>query len=199
MKPLANFKQSGAALIVGLIMLLVMTMIGIAGMSETIMEEKMLFNFKDKAISLNAADSSLRANEAWLADQDLKPVPQLMGDCSTPPLCGETDNIVWDTGELQATWSALTWSNWSTNAIEYSGSATASSSIGHIAAQPRSIIEFRSFNEPTTTSNKGIASNLNADRSSQGIGWHYYNFYSASPGYRAETMTAIETTFQKWY
>lgn len=199
MKPITRIKQSGAALIVGLIMLLVMTMIGIAGMSETIMEDKMLFNFRDKTISLNAADSSLRANESWLADQKLKPEPQLLADCSTPPLCGKTGNIVWDTDELQTTWSALTWSNWITNAIEYSGSATTSSSIGHIAAQPRSIIEFRSFNEPTTTSTKGIASNLNADRSSQGIGWHYYNFYSASPGYRAATMTAIKTTFQKWY
>ncbi|WP_250656785.1 pilus assembly PilX family protein [Alkalimarinus coralli] len=199
MRQLTNMKQSGAALIVGLIMLLVMTMIGIAGMSETIMEDKMLFNFRDKTISLNAADSALRANEAWLADQDIKPTPQVLSNCSTMPLCGQTGNVVWDTNQLQATWSALTWSNWTTNAVEYSGSGASGSSIGNIAAQPRSIIEFRSFNEPTTTSSKGIATNLNAERSSQGIGWHYYNFYSASPGYRAETMSAIETTFQKWY
>lgn len=199
MRQLTNMKQSGAALIVGLIMLLVMTMIGIAGMSETIMEDKMLFNFRDKTISLNAADSALRANEAWLADQRLKPTPQLLADCNTLPLCGNTDNIVWDTNQLQATWGALNWSNWTTNAVEYNGSGSTSSAIGNIAAQPRSIIEFRSFNQPTTTSSKGIATNLNAERSSQGIGWHYYNFYSASPGYRAETMSAIETTFQKWY
>ena len=195
-------QQRGVALIVGLIMLLVMTVIGISGMSETIMEEKMIFNFQDRNIAQNSADASLRATEAWLGKQVLKPTPHVKDDCATTPkfpLCGETDNVVWDTGALGSNWATYTWNDWGQYAVEYIGSSTDASKIGDIFAQPRAIIEFRSFNEATTDTDKGIASNLNADKSSQGIGWHFYNMYSASAGYREETIAVIQSTFKKWY
>ena len=55
--------QQGAALIVGLIMLLLMTILGVTSMSSSIMEEKMAGNSRDRAIAFQAAESALRAAE----------------------------------------------------------------------------------------------------------------------------------------
>jgi Tfp pilus assembly protein PilX len=53
--------QRGAALIVGLIMLLLLTLIGVAGMRDTLLQEKMAGNMRDREIALQAAESALRA------------------------------------------------------------------------------------------------------------------------------------------
>jgi type IV pilus assembly protein PilX len=58
--------QRGAALIVGLIMLLLLTLIGVAGMRDTLLQEKMAGNMRDREIALQAAESALRAAEAQL-------------------------------------------------------------------------------------------------------------------------------------
>lgn len=59
--------QNGAVLIVSLLMLLVMTIIGIAGMSSTVMEEKMANNNRQKQLALQSASGALREAELWLS------------------------------------------------------------------------------------------------------------------------------------
>ena len=58
--------QSGAVLIVSLLMLLVTTMLGITSMSTTVMEEKMAGNHRQKQLAFQAADSALRIAEEWM-------------------------------------------------------------------------------------------------------------------------------------
>ncbi len=60
-------KQQGAVLAISLIMLLVMTLVGVAAMQNTVMEEKMAGNMGNAARSLQAAESALRAAETFLA------------------------------------------------------------------------------------------------------------------------------------
>lgn len=194
-KPFNN--DRGAVLITALIILLVMTMIGIAGMDETITEDRMLMNFRDRSMAMNSAESSLRATESWLGLQTIKPTLQMASQCTTPPLCGASSGyVVWENGEQGNTWAANNWTWWTTNAVTYQGSGAAPSILGNAASQPRSLVEFREFN---ATSTSGIASNLNAERSMQGIGWHFYNIYGAGTGYRPETFAVISTTFKKWF
>lgn len=59
--------QSGAALVVSLMMLLVMTLIGITAMNTTVLEEKMAGNNRQRQIAFQAASGALRSAEAWLA------------------------------------------------------------------------------------------------------------------------------------
>lgn len=59
-------QQRGAALIVGLIMLLLLTLIGVAGMRDTLLQEKMAGNMRDRELALQAAESALRAAEVKL-------------------------------------------------------------------------------------------------------------------------------------
>lgn len=55
--------QQGAALIVGLIMLLLLTIIGLSAMQGTTMQEKMSGNMKDGALALQAGEAALRYAE----------------------------------------------------------------------------------------------------------------------------------------
>ena len=59
-------KQTGAALLVALIMLLISTMIGLASIRGTTLNEKMSSNMYDRSLSYQAAESALRAAEARL-------------------------------------------------------------------------------------------------------------------------------------
>ncbi|WP_413661961.1 PilX N-terminal domain-containing pilus assembly protein [Methylophaga thalassica] len=58
-----TYKQSGAALVVSLVMLLLLTMIGIFAMRTGVMEEKMTANQIDRDIAFKAAEIALRAGE----------------------------------------------------------------------------------------------------------------------------------------
>jgi type IV pilus assembly protein PilX len=58
--------QSGVVLIISLIMLLLLTLIGTAGMRTTSLEEKMAGNMRDKNLAFQAAESALNAAEVTL-------------------------------------------------------------------------------------------------------------------------------------
>lgn len=63
-------KQSGAALVIGLIFILIMTIIGVAAMQNTTFQERMAGGFQDRELAFQAAETSLRAGEIWLRDED---------------------------------------------------------------------------------------------------------------------------------
>ncbi len=64
-RPLGT-SQRGAVLLVSLMILLIMTVLGIAGMSSTTMEEKMAANNQQQQQAYQAAETALRDAEAWL-------------------------------------------------------------------------------------------------------------------------------------
>ncbi|SMF43189.1 type IV pilus assembly protein PilX [Alteromonadaceae bacterium Bs31] len=59
-------KQSGATLIIALIILVIMSMIGISNMQSSTMQERMASNNRQKNLALQAAESALRAAEGDL-------------------------------------------------------------------------------------------------------------------------------------
>lgn len=65
---MANQKQyqSGATLIVSLILLFVLAMIGLSSMQSTTVEEKMAGNMRDQSVAFQAAETALRAGEIIL-------------------------------------------------------------------------------------------------------------------------------------
>ena len=67
MKTIASTtRQQGAALIMSLIILLVMTLIGIAGMQTTNLEEKMAGNAREQNLAFQAAEAALRDGEEFV-------------------------------------------------------------------------------------------------------------------------------------
>ena len=67
-------KQRGAALIISLIILLVMTIIGVAGMSQSGLETLMASNLQLQNQALSAAENQLKATEVALDDIATTPV-----------------------------------------------------------------------------------------------------------------------------
>ena len=63
--------QSGAVLIISLIMLLLLTIIGTSSIQTTSLEEKMAGNLRDRNLAFQAAESGLRAGEAFLTQATL--------------------------------------------------------------------------------------------------------------------------------
>ena len=55
--------QKGAALIICMILLLVMTILGVSTITSTTMEEKMAGNIRNKHLSFQAAEAALRTGE----------------------------------------------------------------------------------------------------------------------------------------
>jgi len=105
-------KQRGAALIVSLIILLVMTLIGVTSMQTTVMQEKMAGNSRDLSTAFQAAEAAARAGEVWLAGLTAMPDPTICapisGACAlwnanegatalftTTGASGYTDNGLW--------------------------------------------------------------------------------------------------------
>lgn len=55
--------QKGAVLIVSLVMLIIMTLLGISGMNNTVMQERMAGNQRNSTLAFQAAEAALRAAE----------------------------------------------------------------------------------------------------------------------------------------
>ena len=59
--------QRGAVLIVALVLLLVLTILGTAGIQDTTMEERMAGNYRDHSAAMAAAETALRLGEDSIA------------------------------------------------------------------------------------------------------------------------------------
>lgn len=81
---LAQRRQSGTVLLVSLIVLLVMTLLGVASMRGATLEERMAGNWRDQNIALQAAEAALRAGEESIPvgfEPDLSLFPCSAAEC----------------------------------------------------------------------------------------------------------------------
>lgn len=88
--------QRGVALVVALILLVVMTLVGLAGMRTVTLEEKMTASTFDRSLAFQAAESALREAEALVEAATAHPVAGavLPSTCTTGP-CWEL-NTGWN-------------------------------------------------------------------------------------------------------
>jgi len=136
-------RQGGAILITALMILLLLTIFGLSSMGTNILEEKMAGNMRDRNTAFQAAESALRAAEAWLAT-------------TTPDIDNEN---IWDIGALDLPlepsndvpwWEETNPDNddlpifkdqdwWDANARTVEGDAKLSDSV--VANQPAYVVE----------------------------------------------------------
>lgn len=64
-------RQRGAALVVALVFLLIMTVLGVTSMSSTTLQERMAGNLRDNNLAFQAAESALRDGEDVLQNATL--------------------------------------------------------------------------------------------------------------------------------
>ncbi len=85
-----NKHQSGIALMIGLVMLLLLTIIMIAAMRVTMLEERMAGNLRNHNIAFQAAESALREAEAFIDSGDAVFDPLMLSNGpfqNTAPFC----------------------------------------------------------------------------------------------------------------
>ena len=75
-------RERGAALVISLVLLAVMTLFGVSMVNTTLLEERMTSNQRDTDIAFQAAESGLRDAERYLRAQCGRPDPA-------------TDAVIW--------------------------------------------------------------------------------------------------------
>lgn len=99
--------QTGAALVVALVFLLVMTVLGVTSMSTTTLQERMAGNFRDNHLAFQAAEAALREGEALLQQASLPPFDGTAGLLPTQDGAGRRDywsnDYDWDASSRTAT------------------------------------------------------------------------------------------------
>lgn len=118
-------KQSGAVLIVSLVMLLLLTIIGISAVDMTTLDTRVSANTKDKALAFDAAEAAL--NTAGNALAPGNPLP----DSSTPGFLTAAEPDNW--------WHDKAGSWWTTNGemiTDFAGRSSGSAGIGYVIEQP---------------------------------------------------------------
>lgn len=84
--------QQGVALVVALILLVVITLIGLAAVSGTIMQNKMASNQYDRQVAFQSAESTLRQARTWLStnagDTTIRDCTTDSNPCLTDPFTG---------------------------------------------------------------------------------------------------------------
>lgn len=126
-------RQRGVALVMALVFLLLLTILGIAALNTTSLEEKMANNVKDRNLAFQSAESALIVAENWVYAQIGKPVfPNNSIGLYTPV-----------TSDTVATpnWDSVDWSGSSVVTYPSTPGQTVSGSLGKIQTQPKYIIE----------------------------------------------------------
>jgi type IV pilus assembly protein PilX len=135
-------KQTGAALIVSLVILLIMTMIGLAAMRTSSMAEKMAANTMDVEIAFQATEIALRDAESWVAALTAEPDPNDTGS-----------NNIWtadamdpDLNNPESWWHERNAAWWTANGIAHATNITFDTNGGtKTITTPRYIIEYQQF------------------------------------------------------
>ncbi len=138
LNPSFKTKHKGAALFVSLMMLLLVTLIGVAGVRMVSLEEKMAANSFDRNIAFQAAEAALREAEKYVEDN--KPTPAYVDantNCPTSP--SAINNC---TSGVCPTPDKDCISRWESSAA-FSGWANATTSLGTLAGNaPQYFIEY---------------------------------------------------------
>lgn len=80
-----SHRPRGAALIIALVLLVVITLVGVASLRGVVLEEKMAANHFDRSLAFQAAEAGLRAGEALaLAQSQAVPAHPLAASLSVP-------------------------------------------------------------------------------------------------------------------
>lgn len=183
--------ETGAALIVSLIFLLVLTMLGLSAMSTTTLEERMAGNMQSRMLAFQAAEAALREGESWLG-----PKLQPPAVCASSP-CG--DDNVWQAGSLDELDDDLDmadsdwWTTVGKNAsTEYKGIESDGSPAGYpdVAENPRHTVEHRHFDPDT-------ASATCTSYSSPCTGRHFYRVTARGVGKNENADAIIQSTYAK--
>ncbi|MES2673267.1 MAG: PilX N-terminal domain-containing pilus assembly protein [Pseudomonadota bacterium] len=173
-------KERGAVLIVGLIMLLLLTVIGLASIRGSDMQERMAGNMRDRNIGFQAAEAALRTGEMVSSDISALAVPRAINSN------GYFDNLnITVTGRptRPALWDKAIWET-GTNSIKL-----ADETMKKVVDQPRYVIE--KIIVPFDSANQGGGVDTGSPQDDK----FYYRITSRGLGGTADSEVVLQSTY----
>lgn len=120
-------RQRGVALFIALVVLLIITIIGVAGLQTTRFEERMASNARDHQVAFQAAEASLRTAEIQL---------EALAPGFEPSFAANANGRFRPSAPgAQPRWEAADWPGDATI-------PTVADNVGTVAAQPKYIVEY---------------------------------------------------------
>jgi len=172
-------QQKGMVLIVGLVMVLLLTIIGLAAVRGSGMQEIMASNMRDKNIAFQAAESALRVCERDITPSQPLPDPAnfacgLTGDLNSTPLTSVINN--------EAGWLALS--------LPLNTMA-----LVNVASQPRGVMEKLYFDRVSYGAMHGSSIGVQAARNQ--IDYDTYRVTTQGVGAANTTQAVLQTTYTR--
>lgn len=165
--------QRGATLLVGLIMLLLMTIIGLAAMRGSGMQELMAGNMRDRNLAFQSAEAALREGEEVVGGGDL---PAFNGGGYYPALNGSNNSGFWE--------SDFQWNN--VSAIQ------TSLDLEGVSAEPQYVVE--EVTSIVTKGAEGGAIDFKAILDSEET--VFYRVTSRGTGGTADSVVILQSTYK---
>jgi len=205
---LATAHQGGAALAVALILLLALTVLGVAALGANKLQTRLAFNAAESTIAFQASETALAAGEIWLAQQSEPPVPDCTQTSPLPTVPGScaTSARIWEksntgtvtTGTitvdnlLNAAWWPIYARKYGYNYVEgvtTSTTAEAGQVIPNLATEPRYVIQY-----------VGVAEGESLDLGSPSTAkTYYYEISGRGTGALAEDNTVVQSIYAARY
>ncbi len=111
--------QSGVALVIVLVMLLIITLVSVSSMQSTTLQESMAGNLRDQVLAFNMSEAALRDAETYLQQS------------SIGKFDGSTSGLYYSTSTSVPDWNNSSTTNW----------VVRTGTIAEVAQQPNYIIE----------------------------------------------------------
>ncbi len=176
--------QRGMVLLVGVVLLMVISIVALAGMRASILEERMAANLRLQNLALQGAEAALREGERWLAGLDANDEKLLPKDdlcAASPENCvyglaalGGAARIDLTCADADALWQGAAVRSYDTE-------------INDLAAAPRYLLEDLNRREPDDLSDPNAG------------GYSYYRLTAWAAGQGAASCVVLQTTYKKRY
>jgi type IV pilus assembly protein PilX len=143
----ANNRQTGAALITGLIFLVVLSMIGITAANMSTIEERMSGNMRDRSLAMQAAELALRDAERDIMGsvtavaRSISGITGFVADCGASTAGTTADDGLCYNGSAGYGTPIWTAANMTAAPSVAYGRFTNATNIAGLSAQPRYLIE----------------------------------------------------------
>lgn len=167
-------RQRGVVLVVSLLMLLVLTLIGLAATRSTTVEQRLTSNQRDTAVAVQGAEAALRDGES------------LLNSAGLPDFTLNTAGA-FSASTMTVDWTSIDWSDTSTDTVAYEGG------IGGTAQQP--LYKPRYFIVLTNQTTAAPGSSLSTD-APEPIQTIYY-IYARSVSMTGNSAVVLESVYRR--
>lgn len=175
-------KEKGIALLVALVLLLMMSLLGVASMRGTILEERMAGNWRDQNIAMQAAEAALREGESFFETSFSLPA------LSDFPCSGGCTIFSYNEADPSANFllrnNDTEIAQWRSSATTYTGS------IDGAAESPQYLIEQRAYLRDHLGTGFGVANET---------GRHMYQVTARGVGQSAQSTRILQSLHAKRY